>query len=205
MRVGITGGIGSGKSTVCDIFRFLGIPVYEADRETRKLYANNASLRQQLADHYGEEVLTKDGVNRQLLREKAFNDPEALKALNELVHPYVFGHYENWCTQHESYPYTLKEAAILFESGSYRRLHAAICVVAPDELRIQRTMNRDGLKREQVLAVMQRQWPQAELERRCNYIIVNDGSKGLINQVLDIHRKLLVDCGKPHAFLPDLP
>jgi dephospho-CoA kinase len=201
MRVGITGGIGSGKTTICRIFEFLGVPVYYADAETKKLYAANTTLREDLAAEFGSAVLTDSGVNRELLRRMAFGNPEVLQKLNAIVHPYVFEHYEQWCSAHEKFTYTLKEAAILFESGSYKRVHAAIGVVAPDELRIQRTLLRDGLSREQIQTVISKQLSQSEIEKRCDYVIYNDGTHSLISQVLKVHHQLMIKAAEPHDFL----
>ncbi|MBL7810850.1 MAG: dephospho-CoA kinase [Bacteroidetes bacterium] len=187
MRIGITGGIGSGKTTVCNLFASLGVPVYHADTEARKLYTENPQLKSELIAAFGAEVYTLDEINKQKLRSLVFGNPESGKKLNAIVHPYVFSHYEEWCKQHNAYVYTLKEAAILFESGSYRHLHAVIGVSAPQELRIARTMQRDGLNREDVLKRIDAQMPQEELLARCQYIIVNDGLQELNKQVQELH------------------
>jgi len=191
MRVGITGGIGSGKTTVCRVFETLGIPVYYADAEAKRLYSENKDLQAALLDAYGPEVLQNGEVNKDFLRSLVFGKPEAARKLNSLVHPFVFEHYEQWCLANENKPYTIKEAAILFESGSYKRLHRVIGVVAPEELRIQRAMNRDHCSREDVLQRMQKQLPQDELAKKCQYLIHNDEGQSVIEQVRDLHRKLL--------------
>ena len=201
MRVGITGGIGSGKTTICRIFEFLGVPVYYADAETKKLYAASTALRGNLAAEFGSEVLTDSGVNRELLRSMAFGNPEVLQKLNAIVHPHVFEHYEQWCSAHEKFTYTLKEAAILFESGSYKRVHLAVAVLAPEYLRIERAMKRDGAGKEQILATIHRQLPQEELEKRCNYSVINDGNHSLISQIIELHKLLIAEAELKHNFM----
>ncbi len=193
MRVGITGGIGSGKTTVCRVFETLGIPVYYADAEAKRLYSENKELQAALQAEYGPEVLENGEINKGFLRSLVFGKPEAAQKLNSLVHPFVFEHYEQWCLANEHKPYTIKEAAILFESGSYKRVHRAIGVVAPKELRIQRVMNRDHCTREDVLLRMQKQLPQDELVSKCHYLIHNDDVESIIEQVRNLHMKLQED------------
>ena len=201
MRVGITGGIGSGKTTVCRVFETLGVPVYYADAETKRLYSENKELQATLLAEYGPEVLENGKINKGFLRSLVFGKPEAALKLNSLVHPFVFEHYEQWCLANEHNPYTVKEAAILFESGSYKRIHLAIGVVAPKELRIQRVMNRDHCTREDVLLRMQKQLPQDELVSKCHYLIHNDDEKSIIEQVRSLHNKLLEDSKLRWAFM----
>ena len=193
MRVGITGGIGSGKTTVCRIFEALGVPVYYADAEAKRLYAENKELVTLLLDIYGPQVMDNGAINKTFLRSVAFGSAEEAEKLNRLVHPFVFEHYEKWCVGHKDQAYTIKEAAILFESGSYKRVHKAIGVVAPEELRIQRVINRDQSTREEVLKRMQKQWPQEKIEALCDYTIHNDETQSLIEQVRTLHSQLLND------------
>lgn len=193
LRVGITGGIGSGKSTVCRIFESLGVPVYYADAEAKRLYSDSPELKAALLEAYGSQILTDGKVNKEFLRRVAFGSEEDSERLNTLVHPFVFEHYENWCSAHDSYAYTIKEAAILFESGSYKRLHKAIGILAPEELRIRRVMNRDHCSREDVLLRMQKQWPQEKLAAACDFLIYNSETDSLIEQVRHIHARLLKD------------
>lgn len=202
LRAGITGGIGSGKTTVCRIFETLGVPVYYADDEARGLYVNSPELKQEIIASFGEQAYLPDGnINKSYLRELAFGNPETGRLLNAIVHPHVFRHYEAWCEQHADHDYTLKEAAILFESGSYQRLHTVIGVAAPLETRILRTMERDGISREAVLERINRQMPQDELLKRCRFIINNDGEHSLISQVLNLHREMTELSDHPQPFL----
>lgn len=193
LKVGVTGGIGSGKSTVCAIFRTLGIPVYDADLETKQLYLNNTELKNQLIAAFGADVYLPDGsLNREKLRTIVFSQPESGRLLNSIVHPFVFAHFDQWCTRQTDVPYVIKEAAIMFESGGYRQMDLIIGVTAPDEVRIQRVMQRDHISREEVIQRINRQMPAEELRKRCDFIIRNSGEDSLINQVMEIHRKLLI-------------
>jgi len=193
LRVGITGGIGSGKTAVCRVFETLGVILYYADAEVKRLYSENSDLKSKLHSAYGPSVLENGEINKVFLRTVAFGSEEASQKLNSLVHPFVFEHYEKWCEAHKKQAYTLKEAAILFESGSYRRVQKAIGVVAPVELRIERVMRRDNCSREDVLRRMQKQMPQDELAAKCHYIVQNDENHSIVEQVRSLHKKLLAD------------
>lgn len=201
LRVGITGGIGSGKTTVCGVFENLGVPVYYADTEAKKLYAENKDLQKALLEHFGPDVIVNGNINKPLLAGLAFGSPELSQKLNAVVHPFVFDHYEAWCKAHEQHSYTMKEAAILFESGGYRRVHRVIGVIAPDELRIQRVMQRDGCTRDGVLMRMQKQMQQDVLAAKCHYLINNDDSESLIEQVRLLNNTLKEEAEKDWPFL----
>lgn len=190
LRVGITGGIGSGKSTVARMFGLLGVPVYFADDEAKKLMNTDPLIRQGVISIFGENAYDANGLNRALISSLAFTDPAKLKALNEVVHPAVIAHAEQWMKgQHAAY--TLKEAALLFESGSNRQLDIVIGVWCTPELRMERVMKRDGIGREEVIARMQKQMDEEEKMKRCDYVITNDEKNAVIPQVLSLHRKLL--------------
>lgn len=188
LRIGITGGIGSGKTTVCQVFETLGISVYYADAETKKLYLNNLELKAKMIESFGLQVYKDDALNRDYLSQIVFNSKEKLNALNSIVHPYVFAHYEAWCDAHKNDKYTLKEAAIMFESGSYKHLHYIIGVSAPVEVRIARIIRRDGLSRDDIQKRIQKQMPTEELIKRCDFIIENDGDKSIVEQVIKLHK-----------------
>ncbi len=190
-KVGITGGIGSGKTTVCSIFETLGIPVYYADDRAKWLMIHNLVVKKGIIQLFGEAAYTVDGaLNRKYIADIAFQNPGKLGELNKVVHPAVFKDGENWHRKQIYVPYTLKEAALLFESGSYIQMDKIITVTAPLEIRIQRVIERDQTDREKVLARIQQQMPQEEKAERSQYIIVNDGQHSLIQQVLNIHKKL---------------
>ncbi|RMF24535.1 MAG: dephospho-CoA kinase [Bacteroidetes bacterium] len=194
LKVGITGGIGSGKTTVCRIFELLGVPVYYADERAKWLMTHDPELRHRIRERFGTEAYLPDGtLNRAFLAKQVFHDPEKLRGLNALVHPAVHADAARWHLEQsrKGASYTLREAALLFESGSYRHLDRMIVVTAPEELRIRRVMQRDGVSREAVRARMRHQWPEAEKAARADFLIQNDGEHLLLPQVLRVHRDLL--------------
>ncbi len=192
LKVGITGGIGSGKTLVCKLFETLGIPVYYADDRAKYLMTHNAELVAAIKASFGEEAYVNGELNRAYLSEKVFNNPEALAQLNALVHPAVRKDTEQWQLQQADKPYTLREAALLFESGSYKALDKIIVVTAPKSLRIARVMKRDGFTAEQVEARMKNQLPEEEKVAKADFIINNDEQHPLIEQVMALHQKLLM-------------
>ena len=200
LKVGITGGIGSGKTTVCKLFEALGIPVYYADDRAKWLMINDPELVEGIKSLFGEEAYLADGqLDRPFIAQKAFGDPALLQKLNALVHPAVAIDGERWHATQSGVPYTLKEAALLFESGSYRFLDRVITVYAPVELRIRRVMERDGVAREAVTARMERQMPEEEKMEKADFVIYNDGSQSLVRQVWRIHRQLTAEAPEaPH-------
>lgn len=192
LKVGITGGIGSGKTTACKVFETLGIPVYYADSQAKQLMVSDPRLVAGIKALFGPESYLRDGaLNRPFIAQQVFSNDEKLKQLNALVHPAVAEDAERWHHAQENVPYTLKEAALLFESGSYKQLDKLITVSAPEKLRIQRVMERDGVSAEEVRARMKKQMPEEEKVKRSDFVIYNDGAHFLIRQVLDIHRALL--------------
>ncbi len=189
-KIGITGGIGSGKSTVCQVFEWLGIPVYYADVRAKWLMQYDAELRQAIMQLLGQDAYLPDGsLNRPYIAGVVFRDADTLQRLNQLVHPAVHRDAEQWCLAQHA-PYTLREAALLYESGGYRLMDKMIVVTAPEELRIQRVMARDGASREAVLARMAQQWPEAQKAALADYLIRNDGQALLLPQVLALHQVL---------------
>ena len=191
LKVGITGGMGSGKTTVCKIFEVLGIPVYYADDKAKELMTNNEALRQKIIKLFGTDAYLKDQtLNRKYIADIVFNDPSKLEKLNRAVHPAVLKDSEIWHKSQKNVPYTLKEAALLFESGSYKNLDKMITVVAPQEIRIQRILERDKTSRKAILARIENQISDHEKASQSNFVIYNDGKQGLIEQVIAIHLEL---------------
>ena len=190
LKVGITGGIGSGKSTVAHIFETLGIPVYYADAAAKKLMNEDEKLKQQVQQLFGEGAYRNGQLNRAFVSEQVFNNPEKLALLNSIVHPATIADAEKWMQQ-QSAPYAVKEAALIFESGAQENLDKVIGVFAPKAIRIIRVMNRDGITREEVLARMNKQINETIKMRLCNYAITNDEQQLLIPQVLAVHEELL--------------
>jgi dephospho-CoA kinase len=187
IRVGITGGIGSGKTTVSRIFELLEVPVYYADEAARRLMNEDPLLKESIIREFGENSYGKDGLNRAYLSSFVFNDKEMLLKLNAITHPAVLRDSEDWLQKQRSAPYTLREAALIFESGIDRHLDYVIGVSAPEELRISRTMDRDGLEKEAVIKRIERQFKEDDKMSRCNFVIYNDEKKPLLPQVLKLH------------------
>ncbi|MFL5765521.1 MAG: dephospho-CoA kinase [Bacteroidia bacterium] len=190
-KIGITGGIGSGKTTACKVFEILGIPVYYSDEAAKEILDEDRQVRSYLLAAFGQDVIGADGkADRKKIADKVFADKEALAGLNAVVHPAVGRHFDNWVKQQRS-PYILKEAAILFESGAHQQVDLVITIVAPEELRIARAMKRNGLSREEVTRRMSSQMSDEEKIKRSAYTLINDESSLLIPQVLAIHSDLL--------------
>lgn len=192
LQLGITGGIGSGKTLVCKIFECLGIAVYDADSHAKELMTTDGILVSQIKKEFGDLSYQSDGtLNRKHLSGLVFNNQERLDVLNGLVHPRVAVDYDTWVEQHQHDPYVLKEAALLFEAGSYQTLDEIIVVHAPMYVRIGRVMKRDGRTEEQVKEIIQKQMPEEDKLRLANSVVLNDESTLLIPQVLEIHHRLL--------------
>lgn len=186
LTIGLTGGIGSGKSTVARIFEVLGIPVYYADEAAKKLMTENEELKIALINAFGKDAYNNGNLNREYIAGQVFNDPEKLQFLNSLVHPATIKDALVWF-QKQKAPYVIKEAALIFESGSNKDLDYVIGVQSPVELRIKRAMIRDNISEEQVKARMNKQMNEEEKLRLCNYVIVNDEQQMVIPQVLALH------------------
>jgi dephospho-CoA kinase len=194
LKVGITGGIGSGKSVVSSLFEVFGVPVYYADTEAKQLMQTDAALREKIILHFGAQAYQHDQLNRAYLAAQVFGNAEKTQLLNSLVHPVVIAHAEHWMRQHEAsgkFPYVLKEAALFFESGSAAGLDYIIGVSAPQPLRIQRVMHRDGVGRQEVLTRMSRQIDENLKMKLCDFVLYNDEQQLLIPQVLALHEKIL--------------
>lgn len=200
LKIGVTGGIGSGKSTVCRIFEVLGIPVYYADAEAKRLMQEDAGLSAAIRDRFGAEAYGREGVlDRAYLARQVFGNPEKLKLLNSLVHPVTVADADRWAGRQSS-PYVLKEAALMFESDAFHHVDRVIGVSAPSALRISRTMKRDGIERGEVLKRMAGQLDEEIKMRLCDYVILNDEIHPVIPQVLELHQRFLKgDFGRVEA------
>ncbi len=190
LKVGITGGIGSGKSTVSHIFETLGIPVYYADDAAKRLMTEDEGLKQQVQQLFGDAAYTNGELNRAYLSAQVFNNPDKLAMLNAMVHPATIADAAKWMQQ-QTAPYAIKEAALIFESGAQENLDKVIGVFAPKAVRIKRVMGRDGITREEVMARMNKQINETIKMRLCDYVITNDEHQLLIPQVLAVHKLLL--------------
>lgn len=194
LKVGVTGNIGSGKTTVCRIFESMMVPVYYADERAKALMTEDEAVRSQIVELLGPEAYLPDGsLNRAWIAERVFADEALLQKLNAIVHPAVHRDLQAWFRQQEAigHPYAIEEAALLFESGGYKMLDKIIVVVAPEAERIRRVMARDGVSEAQVRARMEKQWPEASKAGMADFVIVNDGTQPLPEQVARIHRQLL--------------
>lgn len=192
LKVGITGGIGSGKTTVCRIFEMLGIPVFYADTVSRNLVQQNPEVIAAIKASFGNGIYQDALLNTKALAKIVFNDPEKLRKLNSIVHPSVFRMFNEWIAKHAGYAYVLKEAALIFETNAHLTLDAVIVVTAPESMRIKRVMHRDGATETDVQQRMKQQMPEAEKRKQATFIIHNDESELLIPQILAIHKKLLL-------------
>lgn len=191
LRIGITGGIGSGKTTVCDIFSTLGIPIYNSDERAKQIMVQNTMVVNAIIEQFGKSIYFEDGaLNRKLLSEIVFNDSEHLKKLNAIVHPVVFEDMINWYAENKDHKYVLQEAAIMYESGSYKLLDKTILVFADQEIRIERVMKRDKMTRAEVLARIEKQMPETEKLKLADFVIYNNG-ESLIDQVIELHKTIL--------------
>ncbi|MCL1821974.1 MAG: dephospho-CoA kinase [Prolixibacteraceae bacterium] len=191
LKIGVTGGIGSGKSLACKIFRVLQMPVFDADSEAKKLMNNNHYIREELCTLFGNDIYLPDGLlDRKKLAQIIFNNKEDIQRVNNLVHPAVRNHFVDWYAQQKS-PYIVYEAAILFESGYSVQMDYNILIRAPIEQRIEMVMKRDNTTREKVLSRINNQWPDEKKQALADFIIENDEEQFLIPQILDINKKIL--------------
>ncbi len=191
-KVGLTGGIGSGKSKVAEILRGMGIAVYDSDTCAKGLMANDTVLREALIEAFGTECYTSEGLNRAWLAERVFSDAEELKRLNAIVHPAVMRDFEAWAEEQQG-DYVVLESAILFEARLEAHVDVVVAVMAPRELRLERAMRRDGATREQIEARMENQITDEERTERSKYAIVNIALDDLEEDVEQLHRRLCYD------------
>lgn len=191
LLVGITGGIGAGKSLISRIFSLLGVPIYNADNRAKWLMAHDATLKKRINAQFGESAYTATGeLNSSYLAEKVFADPTQTEKINQLVHPAVCQDFTDWANRQVA-DYVLKEAALLFETGTYRELDVTVHVTAPQEMRIDRVMKRDRQRsRQQILQIMEKQWGDAKKNSLATYILPNDEKELVIPRVLEIHEEI---------------
>jgi len=192
LKIGITGGIGSGKSTISKIFAVLGIEVFYADDAAKQVMTNDPILIDALKQTFGNDAYFSDGsLNRKFIADIVFNNPDELAKLNAITHPAVFRAFDQWLTQVKDVPYVMKEAALMFESGSSKLCDKNILVYAPLEMRINRVMGRDGLSRAEVESRNVRQFTDEQKLKLADYVITNDDSQLVIPQVLALHQQFL--------------
>lgn len=188
-KIGITGGIGSGKTTVAKIFEQLGVSVFYADEESKNILHQNEKVKEQLIAVFGQDLYPNNTLDRAFLAARIFNNPEELKMVNAIVHPAVAEAFTNWANQQKG-QYVLQEAAILFETGGYKRMDANILVTAPEDLRIKRVMKRNAISQQEVKERMKNQWKDEQKMPLADFVIHNNELEMLIPQVLKIHQEL---------------
>ncbi len=190
IHLGITGGIGTGKSTVCQVFETLGIPVLYADTLAKNLMNHSLILREKIMSIFGAAAYDNGVLNRKYLSDQVFQNAEKLEMLNQLVHPEVSKASKEW-QMRQIAAYTLKEAALFFETGTHTQVQYMIGVAAPLELRIARIKNRDGISEEKIHQIIAKQLEESEKLNRCDFILYNDEKSSIIQQVLALHQRIL--------------
>ena len=191
MKVGLTGGIGSGKTLVCRVLEKMGVAVYYADSEARRLMNSDPGLVLQISGLFGNKAYEGGSLNREFIAHRVFNEKELLTRLNELVHPAVRKDFSRWASEQKPAFYVVEEAAILFESGSDRNMDLTVVVFAEKELRVRRAMQRDGSTREQVLNRMNSQMSDEEKMEKTDMVINNDGKEMILPQIINMHNAIL--------------
>jgi dephospho-CoA kinase len=190
IKVGITGGIGTGKSLICQIFSILGVPVFNADLAAKKLTSSDPEIRENLILLMGKDIYTGNLINRSEMAQQIFNNPILLKQVEQIIHPKVNEYFKEWCNSHTNHPYVIQESALLFESNAYLLFDRFITVTAPIELRINRVIKRKGMKMETIRSIMCNQLPEEEKIKRAHYVLINDETILLFPQILKLHHTL---------------
>ncbi|MEB8345683.1 dephospho-CoA kinase [Flavobacteriaceae bacterium KMM 6898] len=188
--IGLTGGIGSGKSTVARMFAALGVPVYNSDTEAKLLMGSSMKIKKAIIELFGKEAYLEDDLNRDFIAKKVFSNKEVLNELNAIVHPAVKKHFESWVKK-QDYPYIIQEAAIIFEKGMQDRYDAVVLVTAPGDTRLKRVMERDKSEKQQVLSRMDNQWNEADKMALATYVINNIELEETKKKVQEIHQIFL--------------
>lgn len=192
LKIGVTGGIGSGKSTVCNIFKNLGVPVFNSDLVSREVVDTDKEIQQKIRKEFGDDMFFSDGkLDRKRMSQLVFNDKKSLEKLNAIVHPVVKSRFEKFCQEHHKRPYVIKEAAILFESNTHQQLDKVINVFTPKELRIKRVLQRDDITVEKLEKIMRSQYPDELKNELSDHIIVNEDLDDLLPQVMELHELFL--------------
>ncbi len=190
VRIGVTGGIGSGKSIVCDLLRLHGIPVFDADLEAKRLNDTSVEVRESLTRHFGEDLYEGDKLDRQRFAELIFNDKRNLEVANSVIHPALAERFNDWCSARNQFSHVAIDAPVLFEAGFDAHVNTVVVVYSPKELRVKRVMERDRVNRKKVEARMRSQLPEEEKLKRADHVICNDGRHSLITQVADLLAEL---------------
>jgi dephospho-CoA kinase len=192
-KIGITGGIGSGKSVVCAVLKVLGVPVYDADTRAKFLSENKPEIIAQIIENFGEKTFENGRLNRPYLASIIFQNEEKRQVLNGIVHPAVAKDFDEWCEKlPQNCPYALKEAALMIESGSHQQLNALVLVTAPLQVRIERIKKRDPQRSDaEIKGIIEKQMPDAEKMPFADFVLNNDGETSLVKKVLSLHQNIL--------------
>ncbi len=188
MKVGITGGIGSGKTIVCQVFSKFGVPVYYADLASRELTENDPEIRDNLVKLLGQKVFSGKSLNRAMMASMIFNNRQLLQQVNQIVHPKVAEHFGKWCLNHSRDVYIIQESALLFESNAYLMFDRYVTVASPEEIRIKRIITRQDMSYERIRAIMENQLPDEERKARSHHVVINDDITPLLPQLLQLHQ-----------------
>ena len=192
IKVGLTGGIGVGKTVCADIFSLLGVPVYNSDIEAKLIMITDEVVKDAIKEIFGLKSYNEDGtLNRGHLASLIFSDKLLLAKMNGIVHPAVREHFRKWCKDNQDHKYIIQESALIFETGSYKSFDKVILVHAAEEVRIKRVMKRDSTSEEEVLARIKKQLPQEEKLEFADYVIINNSKRPLIKQIMNIHIDLM--------------
>lgn len=194
IKVGLTGGIGSGKTYITHFFNKLGIAIYNSDTRGKHLMDSDPQVKNKIIEAFGSESYNQDGLNRKYLSQHVFNDNAKLATINQIVHPAVKADFENWCSSHKNDTYIIKEAAILIESGAYKDCDYLIVVTAPTNMRIQRVIDRDNMTPDEIKKRMAKQLSDDDRLQHASFTINNDGTMLVEEQVVEIHNQLLKFC-----------
>lgn len=193
--VGLTGGIGSGKTTVAKEFQLLGVPIYIADEEAKKLMNSSKVLKRQLINLFGQKAYVEGALNRTFIADIIFKNETYLQKMNAIVHPKVGAHFKKWASK-QRVPYVIKEAAVLFENNGYKQCDFVITVTAPKDLRIERLLKREATTKEKIESIMNNQWSDADKIKLSHFVIDNISLDKMKAQVLHIHNEILGNCEK---------
>lgn len=191
IKVGVTGGIGSGKTIVCRVFASFGVPVYNADKAAQLLSDTNTEIRNKLIALLGNNIYNEVGLNRPLMSSLVFRDKRLLEEVNQIVHPYVKQDFIHWAAMHKGKDYVIQEAAILFESGSNKLVDKCITVTAPLDIKMKRLLLRKGMTEQRIKEIMSNQWPDEKKTEQSDFIINNDEKSLILPQILFIHQQLI--------------
>jgi dephospho-CoA kinase len=191
IKIGITGGIGSGKSLICKVFTRFGIPIYYADDEAHYITDQDPEIRKKIIALTGEHIYSGNELNRQVLAAYIFNDKSLLEQVNRIIHPKVAAHFNDWCTHHTDHPYIIQESAILFESDAYKNFDKIVTVSAPEPIRIRRVLSRKNMTPGKIKAILRNQLDEKEKIDRSHYIVINDNTQLVIPQILHLHQIFL--------------